>query len=338
MKVQQQYWNQWQNFAQQASGAKPAKNPWEAAMDHWMQAIAPAQTDPSAAFLQKMVEQGKQFMNMGNQLMDQVKGAQDWSSIIEKTFGQSTQNPFSANHDAFEQMKGFWQSPLQAWQNMSANMPSPAQGFSGMGENPLSAFLQSPSLGYSREIEEKYKQWAQAGVEYQAAFMAYNAIFKDMPAIAIERMKSHVEGLQKVEKTIDSARELYDHWVGICEQVYSEIVMTPEYSKVHGELVNAQMRTKKIWGEIFDRKLAFFNMPTQREMRSLQAKLQESRRTVRSLQKEMAQFKKQLAELSAQAKAATAEPVVVAESVKVPAKKAAPKAAPKKASNPQPKP
>jgi hypothetical protein len=106
--------------------------------------------------------------------------------------------------------------------------------------------------------------------------------------------------------------------------VYGEQVMTPEYAKLHGSLVNSLMKLKQCLGHMVDETLGGLNMPTRRELRTLQDRLQESRREAKSMKAEIDLLKEQMIELrslmTSQSKRTSAK--AVAKSVPAAKKKA----------------
>jgi class III poly(R)-hydroxyalkanoic acid synthase PhaE subunit len=86
-----------------------------------------------------------------------------------------------------------------------------------------------------------------------------------------------------------------------CEEVYGEQVMTPEYAGIHGRLVNALMATKKHFSQMVDENLGALNMPTRSEIRTLQDRLQETRRENKQLRQELEQLQDKLEALAASA-------------------------------------
>jgi hypothetical protein len=127
------------------------------------------------------------------------------------------------------------------------------------------------------------------------------------------------------EKPIDSARALYDSWVTCCEEVYAEEVKTPDYARVSGQLVNAQMAVKQRMAIMVDEALGGMNMPTRSELRTLQDRLQETRREYKALRREVEILKRELG-------AAAPRPALV----NVSSQAAAPKAAVAPAVTPKP--
>jgi regulator of replication initiation timing len=114
---------------------------------------------------------------------------------------------------------------------------------------------------------------------------------------SVDRMRSLVQSRLESGKPIDSARALYDNWVECCEGVYAEEVSTPEYARIHGELINAQMALKKRMSVMVDESLGAMNMPTRGELRTLQMRLQETRRENKHLRQELEAIKRRIANL-----------------------------------------
>jgi len=132
-------------------------------------------------------------------------------------------------------------------------------------------------------------------------------------ADAVQRIKGKVEKLQEKGQTIDNAKALYDLWVSACEDSYAELAITEDYSKVHGELVNSLMKSKNLWGKIMDKVLADMNIPTQNQVRTLQTRLQESRRDMRGLKRTLASLQEEVAAIKSQQAESASKPAAKAE-------------------------
>jgi class III poly(R)-hydroxyalkanoic acid synthase PhaE subunit len=299
MQTQQKYWQQWSDMSRQAIGLqKPPQSPWEAAMDHWWQAVAPQANNGSRDFMEKMLGQGKLFFRMGDSIAQNMQKGQDWSEGLNKAFEQLQHSFTHAASDAENNIQkwiNLAQGPITQWQKFAGDLPSGLQG-----DNPFTQMLGTPGLGYTREDEDQVKQLIQASIEYQKKLLAYNQFFSDLGSESLQRMKAKIQALAEQEKTIDSGRAAYDLWVAASEEVYAERTMTPEYSVLHGELVNALMVVKKLWREMLDQKLGAMGMPTRRELRTLQTRFQASRREIRTLQNELKNTRKELEALKAE--------------------------------------
>jgi class III poly(R)-hydroxyalkanoic acid synthase PhaE subunit len=308
MQLQQQYWQKLNEMGQNAMN--PGKSQaeswnatnWENAMQHWWQAISPAMPDANKSFMDKMLEQGSVFYRMNEQLAKNLNKGNDWTEVLNKTFEQ-LQSAFASQaekasgniEEGFSKMMGYWQSPMENWRQMGNSID--INNTFLKGSNLFEKVLHAPGLGYTREDEERYKQLMQSSLHYQHALMDYNRFFSNIGTQAVSCMKDKVQKVADKGETIDSGRAFYDLWVSACEDVYAEHALTPEYAKVHGELVNALMAVKKQSEELVDQRLGMMNMPTRREMRTLQTRLQEARRELRSMSCQVENLQDEMAEL-----------------------------------------
>jgi beta-phosphoglucomutase-like phosphatase (HAD superfamily) len=121
-------------------------------------------------------------------------------------------------------------------------------------------------------------------------------------------MRGYLQGLVDSGKSIDSARAIYDNWVRCCEEVYGEEVITPEYARIHGHLINAQMALKKRMSVMVDESLGALNMPSRSELRPLQDRLQETRRENKRLRQDLLSLQRQVATLVAAGSSAQSAP------------------------------
>ncbi|MBF0263888.1 MAG: class III poly(R)-hydroxyalkanoic acid synthase subunit PhaE [Gammaproteobacteria bacterium] len=296
--LQKQYWQQLGEFSRKAMGTpEQTQNnwmgyDWNNAMSQWWQNISSAMPNQNKGFMEKILEQGNAFYHMNEGLFNNLDKTNDWSEMLSNVF-EKMQSGFANQaeqasgqiEESFSKVMGFWQSPMENWRQLGNSID--INNHFLKNSNLLEKMLDMPGLGYTREDEEQYKQLFQAGLHYQHSMMEYNRIFANMGTLSISRMKDKVKKYTENDKQIESGRELYNLWVSACEEVYSELTITPEYARVHGELINSQMSVKKKWEEMIDQKLGTFNMPTRREVCTLQTRLQESRREVRAVKSEL---------------------------------------------------
>jgi class III poly(R)-hydroxyalkanoic acid synthase PhaE subunit len=206
---------------------------------------------------------------------------------------------YEQGDEALHKMLAFWELPYDNWQRMMSSLsPIPGDLLRNMPHDQvkenLHRFLSAPGLGYTREEQSQYQDLVRRTLAYQKALQAYLGFFSGIGVKSVDRMRVTLDGLQKEDRAIDSARTLYDTWVGCCEAVYAEEVQTPEYARIHGELVNAQMALKQRMSFMVDEALGAMNMPTRAELRTLQDRLQETRREQKALRHELDRLKRQM--------------------------------------------
>jgi class III poly(R)-hydroxyalkanoic acid synthase PhaE subunit len=311
MEAQRKYWQTWTDMGLNAMGQKnPKASPWEGALDHWWQMLAPSAPDASKLFIDKLMDQSKLFMRMTDDLYRNASsgtGTEDWAAAVQKTFS----NPFggmgtSPNEqaDAMQRMMAFWELPLDNWQRMVSSLSLvPGDALRNMPheqvKDNLHRVLSAPGLGYSREEQGQYQDLMRQGLKYQSALHDYMQFFSNLGIKSTERMRVRLEALNTDGPAIESARKLYDLWVSCCEDVYAEQVMTPEYAMLYGRLINSLMTFKHKMTTIVDESLGTMNMPTRAELRTLQDRLQETRRENKGLRQDLEALQELVAALDA---------------------------------------
>ncbi|NBC46518.1 MAG: class III poly(R)-hydroxyalkanoic acid synthase subunit PhaE [Gammaproteobacteria bacterium] len=326
LKLQRDYWDSLANLGRQAmsaaqsgpgTGNDSASAPWMAApwmqaMEQWRKVMAPAASDPAQTFMQRLMDQGQVYFGMVEQFTKGLAAgdtANAWEAL-NKTLDSMQQAFSGANtegNEAMKRMLGFWELPLDNWQRMMSSlspmMPGdllrnmPHAGMPGPLQEGLDRMLSAPGLGYTREEQAQYQDLMRTGMDYQRAFQEYSAFFNQLGFKSLQRLRDQLQQKAEAGETIESARGLYDTWIGCCEAVYAEEVATPEYARLHGRLVNAQMALKQRLSVMVDESLGAMNMPTRGELRTLQDRLQETRRENKQLRYELDRIHEKLATL-----------------------------------------
>ena len=314
LEMQRKYWDSWASMSRKAMGLEgEAKltTPWEGALDHWWKAMSPAAPELSRSFMEKMMDQGKSFFRLAETFANRSdegaagNGMDFWTKALEDMQKQFSGSLDDSGH-TMQRMMSFWELPLDNWQRMMSSMsPMPGDFLRNMPheqfKDKIDRALSAPGLGYTREEQSQYQELARSAMGYQAALQEYTNFYTRLGMKSVERMGSYIQGVIDSGKSIDSARALYDNWVGCCEAVYADEVATPEYAQIHGNLVNAQMALKKRMSILVDENLGAMNMPTRSELRTLQDRLQETRRENKQLRHSLHTLERRVAALAGEA-------------------------------------
>lgn len=310
LDLQRRYWETWSELSRKAMGlegdAGKLTDAWEGALEQWWTAFSPGVPDFSKGFMDKLIEQGRLFFRFGEGFAAGAAGdtpASDgmtyWTRALRDIQGRFSDS-LTDSDGVMQRMMSFWEMPLDNWQRMMSSMsPLPGDALRNMPHEHLNRVLSAPGLGYTREEQSQYQELIRAAIEYQQALQEYSGFFGRLGVKSVERMGSYVQGVIDSGQSVDSARALYDHWVMSCEAVYAEEVATPEYATIHGHLVNAQMGLKKRMALMVDENLGALNMPSRSEVRTLQDRLQETRRENKQLRHSLHALERQVAALAA---------------------------------------
>ncbi len=311
LQLQERYWKAWADLSGFPSGgggpyAAPNANPWNQALDQWWQAVSPALPTAPKDFMDHLVEQGKGFFRLSENLLkslmetSKVAGStEEWQRLFQKMFedmrtaaGASTPQ----GRDTLSQMLAFWELPMDNWQRTMSVMSGMPGDFmqpfksltlhqqAGPVREQLNRFLSVPGVGYAREHQEQYQKFGQLFVDYQASLEAYGEEYAKMAASSVQHFQDAVMATVERKESVDSMQGLYNLWVDACEEAYAERAFSEDYAKAHGRLVNSLMALKKQGQALVDEMLGMLNMPTREDLCTLQEGLQAMRREVRRLE------------------------------------------------------
>jgi poly[(R)-3-hydroxyalkanoate] polymerase subunit PhaE len=216
---------------------------------------------------------------------------------------QLTKNPFRVPDvgTAAEDMGDLWKLYVETLQTLSrpwmevsgrAGTLGPAHEsglmqFSDLSwdvlERTFGRLLQSPSIGFTRELNEKLLGAFNAWLEFKRANMDYQV------ALSAALSRSTAKFLQELAvragkgESIDGLRELLRLWGDTLDEVLIESFRSDEFAKVQGRLVRAAMAYRIREREAVDVVLKIGHVPTRRDIDEVARSLYELRKEVRAV-------------------------------------------------------
>ena len=283
----------WERLSVAASGAAPevqsddpaAVDPWQAVLDQWWQQLQPGTPLLVREVLEKMLAQGRQLFQLAELFTRSGQGETgqfDWNDAIQKTFS-----------DLREIIAGI---------TGSMNPVPEAMLSEQVAENSeayLKRLFDLPTVGLGHRTQAQQRELVQRMLTYQRARQAYERLFIDLGKSAVDRLRQQVVELEARGERIESAQQLYALWSGTCESVYSEQVMSGEYVRLYGELINSQMALKQQMRVLMDDALGAFGLPNSRDFRALEQRAHQDRQAIKALQEALAGSSEKRAEVSA---------------------------------------
>ena len=308
LESQQRYWKAWGDLAQRGAPEAP-KNPWGQGIDQWWQAVSPMTPPSGRDVFDKLMDVSRGYFTLAEQFMAGAGGKKDvgmeavngWLENMQKMWSSPFPNRAGANNPA-KGVNTFWDLPMDTWQRLAANIvPMPGdftQAYhpegAGAMRDQVNRFLSIPAVGYTRESQEQFQILAQRQMDYATATQAYQMAFGKLGAEAARKFQESLQGRANGGKPVSSLRELYDQWVEMSEAAYTEFVMTEEYQKLYGNLVNSLLALKQQMARMADQGLEAMHMPTHAEISTLQCRQHELRRENQRLRKEIKEIHQQL--------------------------------------------
>lgn len=284
--LSRQYWNAFAGFAQQPgfsggqanTGSLPG---FKDGLAWWSQLAGQGREDIDTALERMNAQAGSWFGNM-QQLAAGFAGREaapaDISKAWSEMLGGAGGNPVA---DMFKRMSGADAQGVETWLTQAAP-------FLGALRGETSAMLGLPAFGLGREQQERSQGLMRSQLAYQERMNDYNAQLAGAAKLAFERFEHKLGERSEPGRQIESARALFDLWIDAAEEAWSEVAITPEYSRVYGELVNAQMRLRAgVQGEV-ERAAGLLGLPSRSEVNASHRKLAALEREVRALKAQLA--------------------------------------------------
>jgi class III poly(R)-hydroxyalkanoic acid synthase PhaE subunit len=244
-----------------------------------------------------------------------------WKLFMEQTRAMSA--PW---FESFGQAKGHMGEAMGGDHRAAIRMTNL---FTDTFESTFGKLFGAPSIGFSRESQEKLTKTFDAWVEMKKAEVAFNAELTTIGFRAMEKLVEVLKDKASKSEKVESARELFDLWVEIAEQTYFEAASTEAFAQTQADLVNAAMRHRieeKNLVEIFYKAI---HLPTRQEIDDAYKHMHEMRSQVKKLTKTVDALQGEVASLSEfrqttldAAKAAASAPPPAAKTPERPAKPA----------------
>lgn len=298
-EAQRKYWENWTEMSRKAMGMDaPEKSPWEKSMEQWWLVVSPMTPDPARPFVEKMIVQGKIFYNMADVFSRHLESSEtreDWDKNLAETLDRLNQAFDSETEESGEvdlqKLMAFWELPVQSWQKLAQSLAGVPTSMDQNPDDYFSAF----GFGADETGQAERQEMLEKLSRYQEVASEYSRFFSRMGQLSVERLREAISKLDAEDEQINTAKGLYDLWVQVSEEVYNEEVKSPDYAKLHGELVNALMAVRQQAGGLFDKLLSSMNVPTRQDLKAVHDKLRKVQRENRALKKEIQAIKETLA-------------------------------------------
>lgn len=263
-------------------------NPWQQALDHWWQDVKKTMPDRDRAFFDHLLQQSRVFHGLADQfgkslgaMSSTQEAGQNWESTLRDQIEGMKSRAAGTGDPALRGLVTAWQLPLDTWQRTQSFL-------SLLPGDPLSALKQEPGAGlnispigvpgYTKKLREQIHGGAQLWDDYRRNLQEYQAGLATVAADAVQRLQERILVLGSSGKSLGSLRDIYDLWIDCNEAAYAEHVLTEEYARRFGRLVNSLMAFKRHCQELIEEALAAMNMPTRQGMNSVRRHQQEMRR------------------------------------------------------------
>ena len=314
LKAQQKFVQSWSEMSKDWGKADTDSQGdlWANGLEMWRKTYPfPYPAQPQADdVINKLTDIGKGYFSMAEQIGRKVGAGgkpdqviHQWLEQLKSSLQQQLDHWSPLQHQATEDLLSPWMSPVAGWQKIAAAMmpfqvsdSGPVGWGIGAEFDELDRALSMPGLGFFRESQEKQQKGIRLAMDYRQANQNFNQAFIRVTIESLQMLQQRLAEM-KDDDGVDEAlslRRLYDLWVDTSESCYADFAMSEEYQSLYGDMVNRLMLLKKHYGEVVDEAMGRLNLPTRREIDTMQQRLQETRRENRLLRRELKEIREML--------------------------------------------
>ncbi|NNE62734.1 MAG: class III poly(R)-hydroxyalkanoic acid synthase subunit PhaE [Gammaproteobacteria bacterium] len=308
LKAQQKLVESWSDMAREDGPATTtnAADSWSHGFDLWRKQSTPPSAD-TGLVIDKCMDIGRGYFSMAEQIGKKVSSGGKPQDVIKQLIGQLKSaaqqhaDPWSPSqnqpgHDFMSQ----WASPSASWQKLAAAImplkyPEAKPSTHGSDENydQLGQLLSASGIGFFRESQEQHQQGVKLALEY---FKSSHEFDLALLRVSIESLESFHEKMSAADKNKEtrptsSLRALYDLWVDTSEEHYANFAIGPEYQSLYGDMVNKLMALKKHYSDVIDDFLQSMNLPSRRELDTLEQRVHQLGRENHGLRSELKEIR-----------------------------------------------
>ncbi len=317
LNAQQDWWDSWQSMVQ------ASVTPYQQITAQWQEMVKQGLegwtgNDPTAhqvasqwAASQAVMLRFVEFVMQAWEKVDsQIKAGQSWQATLDDYASQMREQLFpsaegmvQAANDMTElwsvyvgemqRLGQLWIEPIQHAPWLSGGAPAGQSSevvemtnlFWDAFERTFGALLQSPSLGYSRELNEKIARGFESWLDFRRASAAYQARLADAWVEAFGVLIHEMANSADQDKTVGTMRGLLQLWGRVADRVFIETFHTDEYIQLQGHFLNAAMKFRIQQREIVEVFQKTADMPTRREVDEAHRNIYEVRKELRQLKR-----------------------------------------------------
>lgn len=156
----------------------------------------------------------------------------------------------------------------------------------------MNNFLQSPSLGYTREFNYQFLQSLEAWFHLQQASFDYQLVWLEVWLKTVEEFRHWLLSTIEQGEPIQHWQQLLQVWSQIFDRVFAHVFQSEHALQVRGQFLNASLKLRKRQQQLMESLLKGNDLPTRSEV-------DEIHRSIYELSKEMKSLKKFLVESQA---------------------------------------
>ena len=161
-------------------------------------------------------------------------------------------------------------------------------------EKTFGSVLQSPSLGYTREFNNKLFKSFDAWINFSKANVDYQLVLVEVWLKAFEELTRELASSKEKDETIQNWQQFLQVWSSVFDRVFAQTFRSEDALEIQGKFLNSAMTYRLRQQQLMEVFLKMNDLPSRSEVDEIHRSIYELRKEIKSLKKslEQSQIKK----------------------------------------------
>jgi class III poly(R)-hydroxyalkanoic acid synthase PhaE subunit len=156
-------------------------------------------------------------------------------------------------------------------------------------EKIFGSFLNSPSLGYSREFNNKWLKGFDSWINLYKASFDYQVVLADVWVRTFEELMRELVSSEEKGETLQNWRQFLQVWSRVVDRVFAETFRSSDALQIRGKFLNAAMTYRLQQQQLMEVFLKMNDLPIRSEVDEVHRSIYELRKEIKSLKKSLAE-------------------------------------------------
>ncbi len=156
-------------------------------------------------------------------------------------------------------------------------------------EKTFGTVLQSSSLGYTREFNNKLFKSFDAWINFYKASFEYQVVLVDVWLKAYEELTRQLASSKEKGETVQNWQQFLQLWSSGFDRVFAQTFRSVDALEVQGKFLNSALTYKLHQQQLMEVFLKMYDLPTRSEVDEIHRSIYEMRKEIKSLKKASAE-------------------------------------------------
>ncbi|HCF28994.1 MAG TPA: hypothetical protein DEV81_17735 [Cyanobacteria bacterium UBA11049] len=171
----------------------------------------------------------------------------------------------------------------------SSTLFEPIDFYWNIYEKTVGSFLQSPTLGYTREFNHLLLGSFNSWIEFYKASFEYQLVLLNVWAKAFDELMRELATSEEKSRTIQNWRQFLQVWSSLFDRVFAETFRSQATVEIQGKFLNAALTYRLHQQQLMEVFLKMNDLPTRSEVDEVHRSIYEMRKEIKSLKKAVAE-------------------------------------------------